>query len=246
MHKTLHHRSVWSVDALTRDDLRALLDMARSLKHAARAGAPQPLLRGKNLALLCDAEGGGPCDMFRDAATALGAQVARIRPSEARLLDVASVQQSARVLGRLYDAIECEGMPPELVDEVERESAVPVFNGLCGDAHPVRALAALVTMAEDGGKPLSALSLCVLGDPQQPHNQALLRAATLAGMHPFTAASATGIDTDFVWDDRAAAGGDAPLLLATARGDAVPRSCARQQAENKAFVLQALLVSTMM
>ncbi|WP_372526002.1 ornithine carbamoyltransferase subunit F [Piscinibacter sp.] len=182
MNPNLHHRRLWSLDELSRRDVQALLTTAEGLKRAADAGDPHRLLRGKNLALLCDAQTDERCEVFNRAATELGAHVARIRPSDSRVEGRGVVPETARVLGRLYDAIECEGMAPALVEDVERDAGVPVYNGLCSDAHPTRVLADLLTMQERSGKPLAGMAVCFVGDPRSDHGDALLQAAALLGM----------------------------------------------------------------
>ena len=125
----------------------ALVASARALKRAALAGCTQPLLRGKNIGLLCEAQDSGDADLFRRAATELGAHVARIRPSVSGLLASKDVQHTARMLGRLYDAIECQGLSAELVQRVRSDAGVPVFDAIASASHPSAALAALL----DGG-----------------------------------------------------------------------------------------------
>ncbi|UZG42666.1 hypothetical protein [Caldimonas thermodepolymerans] len=122
-----HRRPAPSLPFTTVDGRRRLLDAAQALYQAADAGAPQRPLRGKNIALLSESyDADDTRDLIR-AATEAGAQVARIRPSEAGLHDLTT----ARMLGRLYDAILCEGMPAELVCTLRRETGVPVHADLC-------------------------------------------------------------------------------------------------------------------
>jgi ornithine carbamoyltransferase len=255
MTPNLHHRRLWSLDELSRGDVLALLAAAEGLKRAANSGDTHRLLRGKNLALLCEAQAGDRCDAFNQAATDLGAQVARIRPSELQLTQRAAVQETARVLGRLYDAIECEGMPQDLLEVVERDAGVPVYNGLCSDAHPTRVLAVLLTMQQRSAKPLAKMTVCYIGDPRTPDGDALVQAAALLGMDLRVVAPRTqaplperllrarglahgsGARLNFS-KSRAAAAADADFVLdGAASADA-------ERERNQQFVLQALLIST--
>jgi ornithine carbamoyltransferase len=121
-------------------DVNAVLESARSLQRAARAGATQPLLRGKNLGLLCEASD-GDAELFRRAAAELGAHVAQIRPSLSELSTPKDVLRTARILGKLYDAVECLGLAPALVQQVGDGAGVPVYDGLASPDHPSAQLA---------------------------------------------------------------------------------------------------------
>jgi ornithine carbamoyltransferase len=121
-------------------DQNAVLTSARALQRAALAGATQPLLRGKNLGFLCDSDD-GEADLFRRAATELGAHVAHIRPSLSDLSTPAEVRHTARMLGRLYDAVACQGMAPALVRQLGDSAGVPVYDDIASPRHPSAALA---------------------------------------------------------------------------------------------------------
>lgn len=126
------------------DDVAALLASANGLWHAAEAGTTQPLLRGKNFGLLCEPGEDDALDnahLFRTAATALGAHVAQIRPSLSALATPQQVQHTARLLGRLYDAVECQGMAAALVQQIGRDAGVPVYDGVATVQHPTARLA---------------------------------------------------------------------------------------------------------
>ncbi|MFT3664565.1 hypothetical protein [Piscinibacter sp.] len=174
------YRHLWAVENLSSADIRELLDTARRLRAAMRDSQAGTPLRGRNLALLNDAAPAEGAGSLRHAAVGLGAQVSHLRPSEARLS--AADAATARLLGRLYDAIDCEDMPAALVAEVAREAGVPVFNGLGGARHPTRVLAELLAIQERSGKALDTLSLRFVGDPGSACGAALLRAAAACGI----------------------------------------------------------------
>ena len=179
MNKASHHRNLWSLDALSRSDLVALLDMAQALKRADAAGSAQRPLRGKNLAVLSARTSGGMPSNVQRAATELGAQVAHVRPGELR---IEGASNAARLLGRLYDAIDCEGLDAATLQQIAREAGVPVFNGLADDAHPTRVLATLLDLQDRTDVPLSNLRVAYLGDARTARGDALLQAAALTGM----------------------------------------------------------------
>jgi len=121
----------------------ALLASARLLQRAEPGSDTERLLRGKNLGLVCDSESGFDAILFRDAAAALGATVSYLRPELAPPGETAGSAplRAARLLGRLYDGIECQGLAPALVRQLANEAGVPVFDGLATAAHPSARLA---------------------------------------------------------------------------------------------------------
>ena len=148
MHPTLSRHDVLAFDPISPRDAALVLDQARSLQCAAAAGELPASLRGRKLGLLCEAgdydDGAGDAALFRRAALELGAHVAHIRPSLTALSTLLDVQRTARMLGRLYDAIECQGMATELVHQVGVEAGVPVYDGLASPKHPSAKLADLL------------------------------------------------------------------------------------------------------
>jgi ornithine carbamoyltransferase len=135
-------RSTDALDALAREHAGGVVAQALSLQRLTLAGAVAPLLRGKNFGLLCDDEANAAdAALFRRAATELGAHVAHIRASLSERSSVQEVEHTAHMLGRLYDAIECEGMPAALVRQVGRAVDMPVYDGIASPNHPTAALA---------------------------------------------------------------------------------------------------------
>ena len=141
MASPVKRRSLPDLEELSPHDEGAVLLSARAFQQAAQAGTTQPLLRGKKLALLCEAADDGDAVLFRSAAVELGAHVAHIRPSLSELSTPQEIQSNARVLGRLYDAVECQGMTPDLVLQVRTDAGVPVYDGLASPRHPTARLA---------------------------------------------------------------------------------------------------------
>ena len=144
MDPSLKHRSVLSFDHMSPRDVTDVLASARGLQRAAEAGNTQALLRGKKLGLLCEVDDGGDAALFRRAAVELGAHVAHIRPSLSGLTTPQEVQHTARMLGRLYDAVECQGMDSALVQRVSKDAGVPVYDGIASQDHPTAKLAELL------------------------------------------------------------------------------------------------------
>ena len=144
----LKHRSLTDFATMSEQDMSALLARVHELQSAVRAGTARHALRGKNFGLLCGDAEDEQTALFERAASALGAQVAHVRPSLSEFSSQQDVQHTARVLGRLYDAVDCNGMAPSLVRRIGAEAGVPVFEGIASPQHPT---ARLVDMLEDGG-----------------------------------------------------------------------------------------------
>ena len=144
MYPTPKHRSMPAFDPMSPGDLTAVLAGARALRLADESGNTQPLLRGKKLGLLCEADDEGDALLFRSAGLELGAHVAHIRPSLSVQSTPQEVQHTARMLGRLYDAVECQGMAPSLVRQMGVDAGVPVYDGVASQGHPTAKLAELL------------------------------------------------------------------------------------------------------
>ena len=115
----------------------ALLAQARALQEAARDGRPLPaLLAGKRLGLMSPESSGASVQLFCGAAAELGAHVSLIQPRLDEGSSVQQVEDMARLLGQLYDAVECQGMAEALVRRLERVATIPVYVALAGEQHP--------------------------------------------------------------------------------------------------------------
>jgi ornithine carbamoyltransferase len=140
------------LERLSDGDSETLLKNARVLQRATAERQTNTLLRGKKLALLCDSEEADDAALFKSAASDLGAHVSHIRPRLNELSRPDVLQHTARMLGRLYDGIECQGLAPALVEAVGREAGVPVYDGLASAAHPTARLAGLLGTEDTSGK----------------------------------------------------------------------------------------------
>lgn len=129
-----------NLSAMSTQDLNALLAHAGILQRAAQGGGPQPLLRGKKLGLLSESDDDDEAALFRRAAVELGAHVAHVRPHLTELSTAREVQNMAQMLGRLYDAVGCQGMTPGLVRQVGDYAGVPVYDGIAAPDHPIAQL----------------------------------------------------------------------------------------------------------
>ncbi len=122
--------TVPDVHAITPRSAAALVERAAALQREAAAGTPAGWLRGKKLALLCEPGEvlGSDADLIERAARDLGAWVAQIHPRLGEDSTAHDVQQTAHMLGRLYDGVVCEGLAPSLVRRLRSEADVPVHD----------------------------------------------------------------------------------------------------------------------
>ena len=162
----LHGRSVLSLDDISSDEIRFLLRMAAELKSAKLGGYEKPRLTRKNIALIFEKDSTRTRSGFEVAAYDQGAHVTYLGPSGSHIGHKESVKDTARVLGRMYDAIEFRGFEQSAVEELARYSGVPVYNGLTDTWHPTQVLADFMTMREFTHKHLSDMALAFVGDGQ--------------------------------------------------------------------------------
>lgn len=140
MNLALTHR-LMCAEPLPAADAQVLVATARTLKQADATGTTQPLLKGKNIAVLCDNEPCQAADDFTAAAVALGARVSRLSQDAALLQDSGlGTIPASRMLGRLYDAVECDHLTPDGAARLQREVGVPVYNALARPDHPLQQL----------------------------------------------------------------------------------------------------------
>src|SRR5919202_1722980 len=162
MSLNLHGRHLLSLVHHSDRELRFLLDLARDLKRAKYAGTEEQHLRGKSIALIFEKTSTRTRCAFEVAAYDQGAHVTFLDPSSSQLGHKESVKDTARVLGRMYDAIEYRGSSQKVVEELATYAGVPVFNGLTDDFHPTQMLADVLTMTEHSPKPWSEISFAFL------------------------------------------------------------------------------------
>jgi ornithine carbamoyltransferase len=145
-------------------EITYLLDLSAELKEAKKEGREEQKLRGKNVALIFEKDSTRTRCAFEVAAYDQGAHVTYLGPSGSHMGHKETVKDTARVLGRMYDAIEYRGFGQEVAEELAAHAGVPVYNGLTDEWHPTQMLADYLTFREHLGKPLSEVTFCYLGD----------------------------------------------------------------------------------
>ncbi|MCB9408026.1 ornithine carbamoyltransferase [Mycolicibacterium sp.] len=178
----LQNRDLLSLVHHSERDLIYLLDLARDLKRAKYSGAIRHSLAGKNIALIFEKTSTRTRCAFEVAAYDEGAHVTYIDPTSSQIGHKESMKDTARVLGRMYDAIEYRGAGQEIVDELAKYAGVPVFNGLTDEYHPTQMLADVLTMTEHCSKPLHQISYVFVGDGRNNMGNSLLLVGSKLGM----------------------------------------------------------------
>ena len=148
----------------TPDELLYLLDLSAELKAAKKEGREEQMLVGKTIALIFEKDSTRTRCAFEVAAYDQGAHVTFIGPGGSHMGTKETVKDTARVLGRMYDAIEYRGFAQETAEELATYAGVPVYNGLTDEWHPTQILADFLTMREHVPKPLDEVTFCYLGD----------------------------------------------------------------------------------
>ena len=179
---SLKNRSFLKLLDYTQDEIYVLLDLAAKLKAAKKSGNEKQYLRGKNIALIFEKTSTRTRCAFEIAARDQGAYTTYLEPSGSQIGHKESIKDTARVLGKMYDAIEYRGFSQYVVEELAKYAQVPVYNGLTDDFHPTQMLADLLTMREHCDKPLNQTSYAYLGDARFNMGNSLLIAGALMGM----------------------------------------------------------------
>lgn len=163
-------------------EIQNLLDLAARLKTEKKIGVEQPRLSGKNIALIFEKTSTRTRCAFEVAAHDQGAHVTYLDSSGSQIGHKESIRDTARVLGRMYDAIEYRGYGQEIVEQLAEFAGVPVINGLTNEFHPTQMLADLLTMKENCKKPLNQIAYTYVGDARYNMGNSLLVAGAKMGM----------------------------------------------------------------
>jgi ornithine carbamoyltransferase len=146
------------------EEITFLIDLAAQLKEAKREGREEQKLVGKEIVLIFEKDSTRTRCAFEVAAYDQGANVTFIGPGGSHMGHKETAKDTARVLGRMYDAIEYRGFATETAEELARWAGVPVYNGLTDEWHPTQILADFLTFREHVPKPLDEVVFCYLGD----------------------------------------------------------------------------------
>ena len=145
------------------DEIETLLDIACTVKAEAKRGEVHARFAGKTIALIFEKRSTRTRSAFESAFGEEGGHPVFMSTQDIQLGAKESVKDTARVLGRMFNAIEFRGFKQEHAEELSLWSGVPVINGLTDAFHPTQALADVMTLKERFGK-LKGLKWCFCGD----------------------------------------------------------------------------------
>lgn len=171
----------------TPEEIMELLDLSAELKAKKKAGVPHRLCEGKNIALIFEKTSTRTRCAFEVAASDLGIHPVYLDPYGSQIGNKESIEDTARVLGRMFDGIEYRGFGQEIVEEIASCAGVPVWNGLTNEFHPTQVLADLLTIKEHFGR-LKGIKMVYLGDARYNMGNSLMVGCAKMGMN-FVASS---------------------------------------------------------
>ena len=178
----LRNRSLLTVQDYTQREFRYLLDLARDLKRAKYARTEQQHLAGKEICLIFEKTSTRTRCAFEVACHDQGAHVTYLDPVGSQIGHKESFKDTARVLGRMYDAIEYRGASQVGVEQLAQYAGVPVYNGLTDEYHPTQMLADVMTMREHSDRPIHEIKYAYVGDTRSNMGHSLMIVGCLMGM----------------------------------------------------------------
>lgn len=178
----LKGRSFLTLKDFTSEEIGYLIDLAAELKDKKKKGITGSSLKGKNLALIFEKPSTRTRAAFTVASVDEGGNPEYLGRDDIQLGHKESVEDTARVLGRMFDGIEFRGYKQETVEKLAKYSGVPVWNGLTDSYHPTQILADFLTLKEHFGK-LSGLKLVYVGDGRNNMANSLMIGSSKVGIH---------------------------------------------------------------
>lgn len=178
----LKGRNFLTLKDFTPDEILYLVDLATELKAKKKQGITGNSLKGKNIALIFEKPSTRTRCAFTVGAQDEGGIATYLSNEDIQLGHKESVEDTARVLGRMFDGIEFRGFKHEHVELLAKYSGVPVWNGLTDDYHPTQILADLLTMKEHFGY-LKGLNFVYLGDGRNNMANSLMIGCAKVGVN---------------------------------------------------------------
>ena len=178
----LKGRNFLTLKDFTKEEILYLLDLSAELKDKKKKGIPVDHYKGKNVALIFEKDSTRTRCAFEVAAFDMGMGATYLGPTGSQMGKKESIEDTARVLGRMYDGIEYRGFGQDIVEELAEYAGVPVWNGLTNEFHPTQMLADMLTIREQFGR-LEGIRLVFMGDARFNMGNSLMVACSKLGMH---------------------------------------------------------------
>ncbi len=177
---SLKGRSFLTLKDYSKDEIFALLDLAKSLKAKKKKGIHDKLLKNRNIAMIFEKTSTRTRCSFAVASADEGAFCEYLGINDIHFGSKESVADTARVLGRMFDCIVYRGFGQKIVEDLARYSGISVLNALTDDEHPTQVLADFLTIRErfDTLK----VRFAYVGDGRNNVSNALMIGASKVGM----------------------------------------------------------------
>ena len=177
----LKGRNFLTLKDFTPEEITYLIDLSAEVKEKKKQGVPVANYKGKNVALIFEKDSTRTRCAFEVAAHDMGMGTTYLGPTGSQMGKKESIEDTARVLGRMFDGIEYRGFGQEIVEELAEYAGVPVWNGLTNEYHPTQMLADMLTIRENFGK-LKGLKLVYMGDARYNMGNSLMVACSKLGL----------------------------------------------------------------
>ena len=182
MSVSLSGRNFLKLLDFTPEEIRYLIDLSAELKRKKHAGEPHRYLEGKNVALIFEKTSTRTRCSFEVGAADLGMHAVYLDPSASQIGKKESIEDTARVLGRMFDGIEYRGFGQERVETLAQYAGVPVWNGLTTEFHPTQMIADMLTVREEFGPDVAGRKLTFMGDAGNNVGNSLMVVCAKLGM----------------------------------------------------------------
>ncbi len=182
MKQVFKGRSFLAEKDFTKAELEYLIDFSIYLKQLKKQNISHRYLEGKNIALLFEKTSTRTRAAFTTAAIDLGAHPEFLGANDIQLGKKESVEDTAKVFGRMFDGIELRGFRQQVVEDLANYSGVPVWNGLTDEWHPTQMIADFLTIQENFGE-LTGLTIAYCGDGRNNVANSLLVTSAILGVN---------------------------------------------------------------
>ncbi len=179
----LSGRNFLKIIDFTPDEIRYLIGLSKELKSLKRQGKEHRYLEGKNIVLIFEKTSTRTRCSFEVAGYDLGMNVTYLDPSGSQIGKKESIEDTACVLGRMYDGIEYRGFGQSIVETIADYAGVPVYNGLTDESHPTQMIADMLTIEENFEEGLEGLKLVFMGDARNNVANSLMVTCAKLGLH---------------------------------------------------------------
>jgi len=184
------------------EEIRYLLDFSRQVKKESASGKMYQRFIGKTIALLFEKRSTRTRCAFETAFGEEGGHPVFLSTADIQLGSKESIEDTARVLGRMFSAIQFRGFKQETAEVLAQYSGVPVYNGLTDQFHPTQVLADIMTLEEKFGN-AKGRKLCFVGDGRNNVARSLLVICSKMGVN-FTIITPASLNPDWALVEKCA------------------------------------------